>query len=81
MPTKHFDDLTVHEKRRLVFLAALRTIVTVAVVVAVYFLAPMDRAMTTATVVELVLGALVFCCHRLADQANNRIQTSRHPRC
>jgi voltage-gated potassium channel len=60
MPTKNFDDLSVHEKRRLVARAALRTIVTVALVVAVYFLVPMDRAISAATVAELVLGVLVF---------------------
>jgi voltage-gated potassium channel len=60
MPTQHFDDLTVHEKRRLVVQAVLRTTVTLAVVVAVYFLVPMDRPMSTATAVELVLGCLVL---------------------
>ena len=60
MPTVRFDDLSVHEKRRLVVRAALRTIITVALVVAVYFLAPMDRAISAATVAELVLGLLVL---------------------
>ena len=46
MPTVRFDDLSVHEKRRLVVRAALRTIITVALVVAVYFLVPMDRAIS-----------------------------------
>ena len=60
MPTVRFDDLSVHEKRRLVVRAALRTIITVALVVAVYFLAPMDRANSAAAVAELVLGVLVL---------------------
>ena len=60
MPTQHFDELTVHEKRRLVAQAIVRTAVTVAVVVAVYFLMPMDRPIDTATVFELVLGSLVL---------------------
>ena len=60
MPTVLFDDLSAHEKRRLVVRAALRTIITVALVVAVYFLAPMDRAIRAATVAELVLGVLVL---------------------
>ena len=60
MPTVRFDDLSVHEKRRLVVRAALRTIITVALVVAVYFLVPMDRAISAATVAELVLGLLVL---------------------
>jgi hypothetical protein len=60
MPTVLFDDLSVHEKRRLVVRAGLRTIITVALVVAVYFLAPMDRAIGAGTVAELVLGVLVL---------------------
>ena len=60
MPTVLFDDLSVHEKRRLVVRAALRTIITVALVVAVYFLAPMDRAISAVTVALLVLGVLVL---------------------
>jgi hypothetical protein len=60
MPTVLFDDLSVHEKRRLVVRAALRTIITVALVVAVYFLAPMDRANSAASVAGLVLGVLVL---------------------
>src|SRR5271165_6293403 len=60
MLTVHFDDLSVHEKRRLVARVALRTIITVALVVAVYFLVPMDRAISAATVAELVLGVLVL---------------------
>ena len=60
MPIVLFDDLSVHEKRRLVVRAALRTIITVALVVAVYFLVPMDRAISPATVTELVLGVLAL---------------------
>jgi hypothetical protein len=60
MPPVLFDDLSVHEKHQLVFRAALRTTITVALVVAVYFLVPMDRAFGAATVSELVLGALVL---------------------
>ena len=60
MLTVHFDDLSVHEKGRLVARVALRTIITVALVVAVYFLVPMDRAISAATVAELVLGVLVL---------------------
>ena len=60
MPTVRFDDLSVHEKRRLVVRAALRTIITVALVVAVYFLVPMDRAISPATVTELLLGVLAL---------------------
>ena len=41
---KHFDDLSSGERRRLVVRAVLRTIVTVALVVTIYFLIPMDHA-------------------------------------
>jgi hypothetical protein len=60
MPNIHFDDLTVQERRRLVARVVLRTIGTVALVVAVYFLVPMDRAANAASVTELVLGVLVL---------------------
>ena len=60
MPTVLFDDLSVHEKRRLVVRAGLRTIITVALVVTIYFLVPMDRAISPATVTELVLGVLAL---------------------
>ncbi len=60
MPTVHFDDLSVHERRRLVARVALRTMFTVAMVVAVYLLVPMDRAISAATVTELLLGCLVL---------------------
>lgn len=60
MSTQHFDDLSLHERRRLIVQAVLRTTVTVAVVVALYFLVPMDRPIDTATVLELVLGSLVL---------------------
>jgi voltage-gated potassium channel len=77
MPTQHFDDLTVHEKRRLVIQAVLRTICTLAVVVAAYFLVPMDRPIDTATVVELVLGILVLSA-AIAWQIR-KIVRSEHP--
>ena len=60
MPTVLFDDLSVHEKRRLVVRSALRTIITVVLVVAIYFLVPMDQALGAAIVTELALGVLVL---------------------
>lgn len=60
MTTEHFDDLTIHQKRRLIVRAVLRTMITLAVVVAVYFVIPMDRPIDTATVVELVVGILLL---------------------
>jgi voltage-gated potassium channel len=77
MPTVHFDDLTVHEKHRLVARVVLRTIITVALGVAVYFLVPMDRAMNAATVTELVLGVLVL--FGLIAWQVRQIIGSKHP--
>jgi hypothetical protein len=57
---KHFDDLSSGERRRLVVRAVLRTIVTVALVVTIYFLIPMDHATDAGTVAGLVLGLVAF---------------------
>ncbi len=54
------DDLTSGERRRLVVWAVLRTIVTVALVVAIYFLIPLDHGTDAGTVTGLVLGLLAF---------------------
>ncbi len=56
----HFDDLPAQARRRLVLLATLRTIVTLTVVVALYFLLPMDHAMDATTVAELTIGVLAL---------------------
>jgi hypothetical protein len=77
MPTVLFDDLSVQEKRRVVIRAALRTTITLAVVVAAYFLVPMDRAIGAATVSELVLAALVLV-GVIAWQVR-QIHRSEHP--
>lgn len=47
-------------RRRLVAVAVLRTVATVVVVVAVYFLVPMDRAVSGATAVKLGFGILAL---------------------
>jgi hypothetical protein len=57
---EHLDDLSSGERRRLVIWAVVRTIVTVALVVAIYFLIPMDHATDAGTVAGLVLGLLAF---------------------
>ena len=77
MPTVLFDDLSVQEKRRVIVRAALRTTITLAVVVAAYFLAPMDRAIGAATMAELVLAALVLV-GVIAWQVR-QIHRSEHP--
>ena len=50
--------LPARQRRRLVAAAALRTIGTIAIVVAVYFLVPMDRSFGPDSVIGLVLGLL-----------------------
>lgn len=59
-PRSPFDDLPRRDRRRLVAGAVLRTLATVTLVVAIYFLMPLDRAMNAATVTELVLGVLTL---------------------
>jgi voltage-gated potassium channel len=48
------------QRRRIVGAASLRTIGTTALVVAVYFLVPMDRSFKPGAVAELVLGVLAL---------------------
>jgi len=55
-----FDSLPRSRRRRVVAVAALRTAATVALVVAIYFLVPMDRSLDPGTVIGLVLGILAF---------------------
>jgi hypothetical protein len=54
------DDLFSGERRRLVGWAVVRTITAVALVVAIYFLVPLDHGMDAGSVTELVLGLLAF---------------------
>jgi hypothetical protein len=53
-----YEELPARQRRRIVIGASLRTIATIIVVVAIYFLIPMDRAITATTVVEMVIGVL-----------------------
>jgi len=71
------DDLTARQRRRLVAAATLRTIATIALVVAAYFLVPMDHGMDAATVAELVLAVLVLAAI-IALQVR-QIVRSEHP--
>ncbi|MDH6115089.1 hypothetical protein P3T36_004008 [Kitasatospora sp. MAP12-15] len=58
-PTR-FDDLPAQLRPRLVVQTTLRTTATVALVVAIYYLVPMDRAMNAATVAGLALSVLAI---------------------
>jgi len=55
-----FDELPRRQRRRLVLRAFLRTIATIVVIVVAYFIAPLDSAMSPATIIELVLLALAI---------------------
>lgn len=55
-----FDDLPREQRRKLVLRGALWTIATATVIVVAYFIAPMDRAMSAGTILELVLLALAI---------------------
>ena len=57
--------------------AVLRTLVTVALVVTIYFLMPLDHAMNAATVAELVLGVLLLFA--IIAWQIWRITRSEHP--
>lgn len=55
-----YEELPAGQRRRIVIGASLRTIATIIVVVAIYFLIPMDHLITAATVIELVTGGLAL---------------------
>jgi hypothetical protein len=54
------DDVTAGQRRRIAVQATLHTIATLALVVTIYFLIPMDHAADAGTVAALVLGLLAF---------------------
>jgi voltage-gated potassium channel len=76
-PVIPYAELSARERRRLVIGASLRTLATIAVVVALYFLMPMDRAVTAATVGELVIGGLVLLV--ISAWQIGEIMRSEHP--
>ena len=55
-----FDALSRRKRWRLIAWATLRTVATVALVVLIYYLVPMNKALDASTVIELALGALLF---------------------
>jgi hypothetical protein len=57
-----YEELPARQRRRIVTGASLRlrTIATIIVVVAIYYLIPMDRAITATTAIELVIGGLAL---------------------
>jgi voltage-gated potassium channel len=59
-PFVPYEELPARQRRRIVIGASLRTIATITVVVAIYYLIPMDRAINATTVIELVIGGLAL---------------------
>jgi voltage-gated potassium channel len=58
MTEQPLNELPPWQRRRPVVIATVRTIATIVLVVAIYFLVPMDHGTDTGTVTELVLGVL-----------------------
>jgi hypothetical protein len=55
-----FDGLSRDQRRRLMAHAALRTLLTISVVVVIYYLVPMDKAMTAATIAGLAFAGIAL---------------------
>ena len=58
--TPSFDDLPKSQRRRLVVVSTLRTVGTIALLVALYYLLPLDNRSDATTVAELVLGIVAM---------------------
>ena len=72
-----YEELPARQRRRIVIGASLRTIVTIVVVVAIYFRIPMDRAVTATTVIGLVIGVLALFA--IIAWQIREIMRSEHP--
>ncbi len=61
-PARHtpYSDLSLRDRRRLVVAAIVRTSLTITLVVAVYFVLPLDHSSSVGVVAELALGVLVL---------------------
>jgi voltage-gated potassium channel len=60
MSNEHYQDLPPAKRRRLILRAGLRSVLTAAVLVVLYYLLPLDRRWDTETEVRLLIGLLVF---------------------
>jgi Ion channel len=61
MMTAEYDpDLPAARRRRLIFWAALRSVLVAAVLVVLYYVLPLDRPWDSDTAVRLLIGLLVF---------------------
>ena len=59
MTNQHFQALPVAKRRRLIFLAVLRSVLTAVVLVVLYYVLPLDR-WDSDTAIRLLIGILVF---------------------
>ena len=60
MTDRRYQDLPPTKRRRLIFGAVLRSLLIAAVLVAVYYLLPLDRPWDAATAIRLLVGLLVI---------------------
>ena len=60
MTDDHFQDLPPAKRRRVVFRAALRSVLAATVLVVLYYVLPLDRPWNTGTGIRLLIGLLVF---------------------
>jgi len=60
MTHQHYQDLPPAKRRRLIVGAVLRSLLVAAVLVAVYYLLPLDRPWDAATAIGLLAGLLVI---------------------
>ena len=72
-----YRDLALRGRRRLVVGAVLRTILTIALVLAIYFLLPLDHGSDAGAVAEVVIGVLVLA--GIIAWQIRRIVGSNHP--
>jgi voltage-gated potassium channel len=59
MTVEHDQDLSAAERRRLIFWAALRSVLIAAVLVVLYYVLPLDRPWDSDTAVRLLIGLVV----------------------
>jgi len=76
-PPAQIGDLVLRGRRRLAIVAVVRTILTIALVVALYFLLPLDHGSNAGAVAELALGVLVLVA--IIVWQIRRIVGSDHP--
>jgi voltage-gated potassium channel len=72
-----YEELPTRQRRQILIRASARTIATITVVVAIYFVMPMDRAMTTGTVFALIIGGLALVV--VVAWQIRQIMRSEHP--